>query len=58
MNNAEPQPPDPTRKLWEEKYGRPLTEEELREARANLTGFFRLLMEWQMKADAAASGSQ
>jgi len=47
-----------TRKVFEPRAGRPLSEEDCHEIHRNLTGFIRVLSEWKRKADAekAADG--
>jgi len=35
-----------TRRLWERRAGRPLTEEDFRQIAENLTGYFGLLIKW------------
>jgi hypothetical protein len=39
-----------TRELWQPKTSRKLTEEDVREIAANVSGFFRLLAEWDREA--------
>jgi len=39
--------------FWEPLAGRNLTREDARQIRENLTGFFRLLLEWDMAAQPA-----
>jgi len=38
-----------TRKVWEERLGCPLTDEEARELIENITGFFRILRGWKRR---------
>jgi hypothetical protein len=38
---------DETIVFWEPRYGRKLTREDAREIAENLTGFFRVLLEWE-----------
>jgi hypothetical protein len=38
-----------TLELWSRRGARPLTEEDAREIAENMTGFFRVLLEWQAK---------
>jgi hypothetical protein len=38
---------DRTLQLWQARTSRKLTSEDVREITANMTGFFRLLLEWQ-----------
>jgi hypothetical protein len=38
---------DRTLRLWQARTSRKLTSEDVREITANMTGFFRLLLEWQ-----------
>jgi len=39
-----------TRDFWQRRTSRPLTEEDAREMAANVSGFFRLLAEWDRAA--------
>ena len=41
-----------TRRFWEERYGRPLSDEELREITQNTVEFTKILLEWEEKAKA------
>ena len=38
-----------TIELWSRRSTRPLTEEDAREIAENMTGFFRVLLEWKAK---------
>ena len=38
-----------TLEVWSRRSTRPLTEEDAREIAANMTGFFRVLLEWKAK---------
>jgi hypothetical protein len=38
-----------TLEIWSRRSTRPLTEEDAREIAANMTGFFRVLLEWKAK---------
>jgi len=38
-----------TLELWGRRSSRPLTEEDAREITENMTGFFRVLLEWKAK---------
>lgn len=38
-----------TLELWSRRSTRPLTEEDAREIVGNMTGFFRVLLEWKAK---------
>jgi hypothetical protein len=38
-----------TLEIWSLRSSRPLTEEDAREIAANMTGFFRVLLEWKAK---------
>jgi hypothetical protein len=38
-----------TLELWSRRSQRPLTEEDAREIAENMTGFFRVLLEWKAK---------
>jgi len=38
-----------TLELWSRRSARPLTEEDAREIDENMTGFFRVLLEWKAK---------
>jgi len=38
-----------TLEIWSRRSSRPLTEEDAREIAANITGFFRVLLEWKAK---------
>jgi len=40
---------DRTLEIWSRRSSRPLTEEDAREIAANMTGFFRVLLEWKAK---------
>lgn len=40
---------DRTLEVWSRRSTRPLTEEDAREIAANMTGFFRVLLEWKAK---------
>ena len=40
---------DRTLEVWSPRSTRPLTEEDAREIAANMTGFFRVLLEWKAK---------
>lgn len=42
-----------SRRFWEQRCGRPLTDEELREIRQNLVEYAKVLLEWDDKARAA-----
>lgn len=42
-------------KYWEPRYGRKLTHEDAREIVMNLTGFFKILMEWDRRERAKAA---
>jgi hypothetical protein len=39
-----------TRELWQPRTSRPLTEEDARELAENMSGFFRLLAEWDRES--------
>ena len=41
---------DRSHEFWKERTGKPLSQEEHREAVQNLTGFFRLLLAWDQEA--------
>jgi len=41
-----------TLELWSRRSTRPLTEEDGREIAENMTGFFRVLLEWKAKKQA------
>ena len=43
-----------SRRFWEERYGRPLSDEELREIRQNMMEFAKLLLEWGEEAEASS----
>jgi hypothetical protein len=43
-----------TLELWSRRSARPLTEEDAREIAENMTGFFRVLLEWKAKKGALA----
>ena len=53
MNQAECQLIDRTRKTWQPRAARNLSDEDAREITENVTGFFKLLMEWEAKEDEA-----
>ena len=38
-----------TLEIWNRRSSRPLTEEDAREIAENMTGFFRVLLEWKAK---------
>jgi len=38
-----------TLEIWSRRSTRPLTEEDAREIAENMTGFFRILLEWKAK---------
>ena len=38
-----------TLELWSRRSAQPLTEEDAREIAENMTGFFRVLLEWKVK---------
>jgi hypothetical protein len=38
-----------TLEIWSRRSSRPLTEEDAREIAANMTGLFRVLLEWKAK---------
>jgi hypothetical protein len=38
-----------TLEIWSRRSSRPLTEEDAREIAENMTGFFRVLLEWKAK---------
>ena len=40
---------DRTLEVWSRRSTRPLTEEDAREIAENMTGFFRVLLEWKAK---------
>jgi len=40
---------DRTLEVWNRRSTRPLTEEDAREIAENMTGFFRVLLEWKAK---------
>ena len=46
---------DQTIALFEPRYGRKITREEAREILANLTGFFEILLEWDLEPKAKTS---
>lgn len=43
-----------SRRFWEERCGRPLSDEEVREITRNLAEFAKLLLEWDKRARRAA----
>lgn len=43
------EPSDRTLEVWSRRSTRPLTEEDAREIAENMTGFFRVLLEWKAK---------
>jgi hypothetical protein len=50
---------DRTRKIWQPRIGRDLTNEDVRQIAENVTGFFSILAEWsraQMPPGANATG--
>ena len=40
-----------TLEIWSRRSSRPLTEEDAREIAENMTGFFRVLLEWKAKKE-------
>ena len=38
-----------SQELWSERYGREISRREAEEILTNLTGFFRILLEWEAK---------
>ena len=44
-----------TRVLWQERYGRFLSEDEAKQILTNVTDFFTLLHEWDQQSNAACS---
>ena len=49
MNQAECQLIARTRETWQPRAGRSLSDEDVREIAENVTGFFRLLLEWEAR---------
>ncbi len=49
MNQAEYQLIARTRETWQLRAGRNLSDEDAREIAENVTGFFRLLFEWEAR---------
>lgn len=47
-----------TRAFWQEQTPRQLTLEDARQIKENLTGFFKVLLEWEANADKVAANSQ
>ena len=47
MNQAECQLIARTKETWQPRAGRNLSDEDAREIAENVTGFFRLLLEWE-----------
>lgn len=43
----DPDPIDKEHLLWEKRSGTPLTQEEMRQIREGLSGFFETLLQWQ-----------
>jgi hypothetical protein len=43
-----------TLEIWSRRSSRPLTEEDAREIAENMTGFFRVLLEWKAKKRVSA----
>jgi len=49
VNQAESQLIARTRETWQPRAGRNLSDEDAREIAENVTGFFRLLLEWEAR---------
>jgi len=49
VNQAECQLTARTRETWQPRVGRNLSDEDAREIAENVTGFFRLLLEWEAR---------
>jgi hypothetical protein len=49
MNQAEPQLIARTKDTWQPRAARSLSDEDAREIAENVTGFFRLLLEWEAR---------
>jgi hypothetical protein len=53
VNQAEPQLIARTKETWQPRALCPLSDEDAREIAENVTGFFKLLMEWEAKDNEA-----
>jgi len=49
VNKAAPQLIARTKETWQPRAGRNLSDEDAREIAENVTGFFRLLLEWEAR---------
>ncbi len=58
MATIEPNFLDKTIAFWQPRASRKLTREDARQIIENATGFFRVLAEWNVKAQAAQSSTE
>jgi hypothetical protein len=49
---------DQTLKVWQPRTSRKLTREDARQIVENITGFFRILLEWEMASQREAAAAE